>query len=365
MPNKTPLFESHIKSQAKIVDFHGWEMPINYGSQIQEHLAVRNDVGMFDVSHMNIIDLHGADCNIFLQKLLTNDISQLKSDNQALYTCLCNEDGGILDDLIVYRLKPDLYRLILNSATREKDLCWIKIQLNSYNITIHERTDLAMIAVQGPNAIAKVAAIFAASQEKLHKLAPFNCLETAGYFFARTGYTGEDGLEIISTYNNIIALWGQLINSGVMPCGLGARDTLRLEAGLLLYGQDMDENTTPLESGLAWTVKLEPHTREFIGMEAIAAQKQSGVPRALVGLILNEPGIMRAGQVVHLPGAQTGIITSGTFSPTLDKSIALARIPNYNINNALPKEALVEIRGKKIPATITKPRFVKHGKIIA
>jgi aminomethyltransferase len=357
---KTPLHASHLACGAKMVDFHGWDMPLHYGSQLNEHQFVRKDAGMFDVSHMTIIDVLGAGGRQFLRKLLTNDIDQLSHNGKALYTCMCNEHGGIIDDLIVYQRASDNYRLVLNSATRDKDVNWIWSKSQGFSVGLQERLELAMIAVQGPNAIEKIKKVLAPAQvDAISTLTHFECVDVEGWFFARTGYTGEDGFEIIVPKELVASLWQDLINAGVKPCGLAARDTLRLEAGMLLYGQDMDETTTPLESGLGWTVAWEPEDRGFIGMGALFSQKQHSVERKMVGLTLLDKGIMRQGQKVLIDGCPDGIITSGSYSPTLEKSIALARVPV-----GIGDEVMVEIRGKLLPAKVGKPRFVKNGKTI-
>jgi aminomethyltransferase len=357
---KTPLHANHLALAAKMVDFHGWEMPLHYGSQLEEHHQVRKEAGVFDVSHMTIVDVLGAGGRQFLRKVLTNDVDQLKHTGRALYSCMCNEHGGIIDDLIVYQRAPDNYRLVLNSATRSHDLQWIQDKIQGFSAGLQERNDLAMIAVQGPQAITKMVKILNPAQtDAISTLTHFECVDVDGWFFARTGYTGEDGLEIIVPQKDIAALWSALLEVGVKPCGLAARDTLRLEAGMMLYGQDMDETTTPLESGLSWTVKWEPQDRDFIGMGALLSQKQRGVRRKLVGLILQDKGVLRSGQRVIVTDQSDGIITSGTYSPTLNQSIALARVPT-----GTGSEVMVDVRGKLLRAAVTKPRFVKHGKIL-
>ncbi|MDP3267680.1 MAG: glycine cleavage system aminomethyltransferase GcvT [Legionella sp.] len=354
---KTPLYAKHLESGAKMVDFHGWDMPLHYGSQINEHHFVRKDAGMFDVSHMTIVDILGAGGRQFLRKLLTNDVDQLPHNGKALYSCMCNEHGGIIDDLIVYQRASDNYRVVLNSATRENDINWIRAKSEGFSVGLQERRELAMLAVQGPNAIAKTLEVLTPAQiDAVSTLAQFECVDSDNWFFARTGYTGEDGFEIILPRELINTLWSDLIAAGVKPCGLAARDTLRLEAGMLLYGQDMDETTTPLESGLAWTVKWQPEDRGFIGMGALFSQKQQGVERKLVGLTLLDKGIMRHGQKVIVPGCGDGVITSGSYSPTLEQSIAFARVPVETGDTVM-----VDIRGKHIPAKVSKPRFIKQG----
>lgn len=357
---KTILHATHLATGARMVDFHGWEMPLHYGSQLKEHHAVRKHAGMFDVSHMTIVDLLGAGGRQFLRKLLTNDVDQLQHNGRALYSCMCNEHGGIIDDLIVYQRASDNYRIVLNSATRQQDIAWIRSKSEGFSVGLQERNELAMLAIQGPEAINKAISILTPSEvDAVSTLTPFECVDVGSWFFARTGYTGEDGFEIIVPVADMANLWTALLNAGVTPCGLAARDTLRLEAGLLLYGQDMDTSTTPLESGLAWTVKLDPADRDFIGMGALMSQKNQGIKRKMVGLVLEGNGIMRTGQRVMVEGAAEGIITSGTWSPTMEKSIALARVPMET-----GQKVLVNIRDKLLPAHVVKPRFIKHGQLI-
>ncbi len=357
---KTPLNATHLECGAKMVDFHGWDMPLHYGSQLNEHHYVRQDAGMFDVSHMTIVDILGAGGRQFLRKLLSNDIDSAAHNGKAVYSCMCNEHGGIIDDLIVYQRASDNYRVVLNSATRQNDINWLRKKSEGFAVGLQERGELSMIAVQGPNAIYKTLSVLNPAQiDAVSTIRAFECVDVENWFFARTGYTGEDGLEIIVPKEQVVQLWLDLVKAGVKPCGLAARDTLRLEAGMLLYGQDMDETTTPLESGLAWTVKWEPQERNFIGMGALLSQKQDGVRRKMVGLTLLDKGIMRHGQRVVVEGRSDGIITSGGYSPTLDKSIALARVPVETGD-----QVMIDIRGKLIPAKVGKPRFVKEGKAI-
>lgn len=354
---KTPLHSTHSAAGARMVDFHGWEMPLHYGSQLNEHHLVRRDAGMFDVSHMTVIDILGAGGRQFLRKLLTNDVDQIVHNGKAIYSCMCNEHGGIIDDLIVYQRASDNYRVVLNSATRQRVIPWIRAKSEGFALGLQERTDLAMIAVQGPKAIEKTLTVLDSGQiDAISTLTPFECVDVDQWFFARTGYTGEDGFEIIVPKDQVVDLWNALQQAGIAPCGLAARDTLRLEAGMMLYGQDMDETTTPLESGLNWTVRFEPEDRGFIGIGALLSQKQGGIKRKMVGLTLLDKGIMRHGQKVIVEGIGEGIITSGSYSPTLEQSIALARVPASTGDTVL-----VDIRGKLIPARVGKPRFVKHG----
>lgn len=358
MALKTPLYELHLASNAKMVDFHGWLMPLHYGSQLEEHHAVRQDVGVFDVSHMVIVDILGAGGRQFLRKLLTNDVDKLSHSGSALYSCMCNAYGGIMDDLIVYQRAPDNYRLVLNAANRGPDMHWIRYQSEGFSVGLQERKELGMLAIQGPKAFAKLMSLLAPAQaDAISTLQSFESVDVDSWFFARTGYTGEDGMELILPVSELSSLWSLLLKKGVKPCGLGARDTLRLEAGFLLHGQDMTESTTPLESGLAWTVQWEPRERNFIGMEALLSQQERGIERKLMGLILEDKGVMRTGQRVLVSSGEEGIITSGSYSPTLEKSIALARLPI-----SVGEKVMVDLRGKQVPAKVTKPRFVKNGR---
>ncbi|MDE2346529.1 MAG: glycine cleavage system aminomethyltransferase GcvT [Gammaproteobacteria bacterium] len=359
MGKQTVLYDTHVASGARMVDFGGWDMPVNYGSQIEEHHAVRRDAGMFDVSHMTVLDLEGANTREFLGKLLANDVGKLRVPGKALYSCMLNEQGGVIDDLIVYFLRDDWFRMVVNAATHDKDLDWITEQAQAFDVMINER-DLAMIAVQGPNARSKaVQALPAEAREAALALKPFTALKYGGFFIARTGYTGEDGFEIMLPPAQAADFWKSLHAQGVVPCCLGARDTLRLEAAMNLYGQDMDERVSPLEAGLDWTVAWDPAERVFIGRYALEAQRDVGIKRKLVGLLLEEPGVMRSHQKVIAEGAGEGEITSGTFSPTLQHSIALARVPVNTAGNVQ-----VDIRGKLCKARVVKPPFVRNGKVL-
>ena len=321
MTNKTVLHAKHIEAGAKMVDFHGWEMPINYGSQIEEHHAVRKDAGMFDVSHMTIVDVKGTDAQAFLRRLVINDVAKLDVAGKALYTGMCNHEGGVIDDLIVYFFTDTDYRLVVNSATREKDLAWIAEQSAAFDVTVTERPEFAMIAVQGPQAKAKVATLLTAEQiAAVDGMKPFFSAQTGDLFIATTGYIGENGYEIALPADQAADLWQNLLDAGVKPCGLGARDTLRLEAGMNLYGLDMDESVSPLAANMAWTISWEPEDRNFNGREVLAAQRAAGDQAKLVGLVLAEKGVLRTGLKVITEDGD-GIITSGTFSPTLGHSI--------------------------------------------
>ncbi len=357
MGKKTALYASHLAANAKIVDFAGWEMPLHYGSQVQEHHQVRQDAGVFDVSHMTIVDMTGQTVPAFLRQVLANNIDVL-TPGKALYTCMLNEQGGVIDDLIVYKMDDNFYRLVVNSATRDKDLAWLNAHAKEDSLKLAERTDLAMLAIQGPKVRHKLATLFDPTPlQAILDLKSFHAVTLGSLFIARTGYTGEDGFEIILPIAEAPALWEKLVAANIQPCGLGARDTLRLEAGLNLYGADMDEAVTPLESNLGWTVAWEPKERAFIGREALEKQQQAGLKRRLVGLVLLEQGVLRNHQKVIIEGMSAGEITSGSFSPTLNKGIALARVPV-----TIGAQCLVEIRGKQYPAQVIKPPFVRQGK---
>jgi aminomethyltransferase len=357
MGNKTPLFQSHLDASAKMVDFAGWDMPIHYGSQIDEHKIVRSDAGMFDVSHMTVVDVAGGDARAYLQNLLANDVAKLTTKGKALYSCMLNETGGVVDDLIVYYLNDNFYRVIINSATRDKDIAWLNGQTADFpNMTLSERDDVAMIAAQGPTACGKTLTIFTDEQRpKLESLGRFMAAEAGDFFVGRTGYTGEDGFEILMPVDQAASCWQQLLDAGIKPCGLGARDTLRLEAGMSLYGTDMDETTSPLISGLSWTLAMSDE-RQFIGKKALQSEQESGVQQQLVGLVLKDKGVLRNHLKVVTAGGD-GEITSGSFSPTLGKSIALARIPS-----GISGEVEVEVRNKLLKADVVKIPFVRQGK---
>ncbi|MBK1642431.1 glycine cleavage system protein T [Chromatium okenii] len=355
----TPLFLEHQRLGARMVPFGGWEMPLHYGSQLEEHHAVRREAGMFDVSHMRPIDIDGADATAFLQYMLANDVARLTASGKALYSCLLNEQGGVVDDLIVYSRCNGRYRLVVNAGTAEKDLMWLNAHCSSFAVTIQSRPDLAMIAVQGPEARAKTLPLLpAALRAAAETLAPFFSaeLESEQWFIGRTGYTGEDGFELMMPAAQASDLWQALLAAGVKPCGLGARDTLRLEAGMNLYGHDMDDATGPLDAGLEWTVAWQPAEREFIGRAALTARRTDPARRELVGFILIGAGIMRDHQLVLRDGVVVGEITSGGFSPTLERSIALARI-----ETGIDGNYTVDIRGKAVAARLVKPPFVRNG----
>jgi aminomethyltransferase len=356
---RTPLYDSHVAAGARMVDFGGWDMPVNYGSQIEEHHAVRRDAGMFDVSHMCVVDLRGERVRDFLRRLLANDVAKLTQPGKALYSCMLRDSGGVVDDLIVYFMDERWFRMVVNAGTRDKDLEWLRSNAGSFGVDVAPRTDLAMIAVQGPNARQKAASqLDPAAAARALELGAFVGVAAGDWFIARTGYTGEDGWEIMLPAGEAAAFWQRFKAAGVAQCGLGARDTLRLEAGMNLYGNDMDETTSPLESGLGWTVGWEAQDRDFIGRAALTAQTAAGVPRKLVGLLLEGRGVLRSHQKVIVPAVGEGEVTSGSFSPTLERSIGLARVPAQTADRCE-----VEIRGRLLNAAVVRPPFVRNGKV--
>ncbi len=355
MAQRTALYDLHVAAGAKLVDFAGWDMPVQYSSLIEEHEAVRNSAGIFDVSHMTAVDIHGPQTRDYLRYLLANDVARLQR-GKAMYSCMLAEDAGVIDDLITYFLSDEWFRTVVNAGTTDKDLAWMQQQAADFDVQIKPRRDLCILAVQGPQARNKVADLLPGDDaQAVLDLAPFSAVQLVEWFVARTGYTGEDGFEIILSAEDAKGLWQHLLNNGVAPCGLGARDTLRLEAGMNLYGQDMDESTHPLESGLGWTVAWEPEERRFIGRTALEAQRGS-YARKLVGLVLEDRGVLRAHQKVFTAQGE-GEVTSGTFSPSLRHSIGLARIPRE-----AGDQVEVDIRGKRLPARVVKYPFVRHGK---
>ncbi|HVR81092.1 MAG TPA: glycine cleavage system aminomethyltransferase GcvT [Luteimonas sp.] len=362
MTQKTILNDSHRALGAKMVDFGGWDMPLHYGSQVEEHHLVRRDAGMFDVSHMTVVDLKGARVREFLRQLVANSVDKLKVSGKALYTTMLNAQGGVIDDLIIYYMSEEFFRLVVNAATRDRDLAWISAQAQPFGVSVTERSDFGMIAVQGPTARERVLGLLtddgAKTAGKLGKFAAAEVVARDGtpLFVARTGYTGEDGFEIVVPEDKAVALWDALLAAGVKPAGLGARDTLRLEAGMNLYGQDMDETVTPYEAGLAWTIALD-EGRAFTGRSVLEAQKAKGIPRQLIGLVMDDKGVLRHGQTVLTANGE-GEILSGTFSPTLGKAIAFARVPAGE-----PGQVRVDIRGKQVPVRVVRFPFVREGKV--
>ena len=370
-PQRTPFFDAHVAHHAKLVDFSGWELPIHYGSQIQEHDAVRTDAGMFDVSHMVISDITGQDAKAWLQRLIANDIDKAKTVGKAVYSAMLNDNGGVIDDLIVYRMNDaeTAYRIVSNAATRDKDVAHFKQVAQDFaDVAIQVRDDLAMLAVQGPRAIAKLSAAKSAWADVLASLKPFvgkdlGDIESAGWFVARTGYTGENGVEVILPAAAATQFFADLVAQGVVPAGLGARDTLRLEAGMNLYGHEMDDTITPFECGMAWTLALNDD-RDFVGKSAMLAKQQQAISteqaQMQVGLVLDGRGVLREGMAVTLADGRTGVITSGTFSPTLKQSIAIARVPVIAIDT--DTQAQVDLRGKPTAVRIISLPFVRNGK---
>lgn len=386
VPKATALFECHVRAGAKMVDFSGWNMPLHYGSQMDEHHTCRNAAAMFDVSHMTVLDFEGVEdpapkankakdsspgeARKFLKKLLANNIDKASSPGRAIYSCMLNEDGGVVDDLIAYWIEEDRFRLIVNAGTREKDLAWISQHLTP-TVTMNERRDVSLLAIQGPQAIDIVSDMFAMPFPGITEMKRFSALTADDMFIARTGYTGEDGVEIVLPNSEVETLWNACLDAGIKPAGLGARDTLRLEAAMNLYGNDMDEDVTPLESGIAWTVGWQPDDREFIGRKALELQRQNwqqkGAARQeLVGLQLEGRGVLRRGQTLQLNGTDNivGTVTSGTFSPTLQQSIALARVSldQCGVESAkllIGKACDVLIRNKAVPARFVALPFVK------
>jgi aminomethyltransferase len=372
MTQKTILNETHRALGAKMVDFGGWDMPIHYGSQIDEHHLVRRDAGMFDVSHMTVVDLTGERVREFLRKLVANSIDKLTKTGKALYTTMLNPRGGVIDDLIIYYMDESWFRMVVNASTRDKDLAWITQQAVAFGVDVRERPEFGMVAVQGPSARDKVISLLREDDRaQLAKLGRFAAREATTddgikVFIARTGYTGEDGFEVVVPETQTVAFWNALLAAGVKPAGLGARDTLRLEAGMNLYGQDMDEDVCPLEAGLAWTVAFDDgqdgQPRDFIGRDALEAQRDAGVPRQMIGLVMDEKGVLRHGQKVLTANGE-GEILSGTFSPTLGKAIAFARVPAGEIALGTVGNVRVDIRGRDVPVRVVRFPFVREGKI--
>ena len=358
MDKKTVLNATHREMGARMVPFGGWDMPVNYGSQIEEHHAVRRDAGMFDVSHMTVVDLRGQRVRPFLRHLLANDVGRLQVEGKALYSCMLNDDGGVIDDLIVYFVAEDWFRMVVNAATTEKDLAWIERHAAGFDVGVEPRFDIGMIAVQGPNARSKAAPLLPDGlRDAAMALKPFHAAHAGEWFVGRTGYTGEDGFELMLPEADTPGLWRALADAGVRPCGLGARDTLRLEAGMNLYGSDMDETLTPLESGLSWTVALEPADRDFIGRSALEKQRSAGNLASFTGLILEGKGVLRGHQKLFAGERKVGEVTSGGFSPTLDRSIAMARV-----SADAGDDLTVDIRGKRLPVRRVKMPFARNGR---
>jgi len=359
MDKKTSLYETHQQMGARLVPFGGWDMPLHYGSQLEEHHAVRRKAGMFDVSHMTVVDLKGEQVKAFLRKLLANDVARLKESGKALYSCMLNEAGGVIDDLIIYYMSDTWYRMVVNAGTTEKDVAWLRKQAPAFGVEVLARYNLAMVAVQGPEARSLALPLIPESmRDQVAALKPFSAADGGEWFVGRTGYTGEDGFEVMLPESEASSFWTGLAKAGVQPCGLGSRDTLRLEAGMNLYGTDMDEDVSPLEAGLNWTIAWEPAERGFIGRSAVEARRGNSENRKFVGLVLVGRGILRNHQKVFSGEMEVGEITSGGFAPTLEKAIALARV-----DASVGAEVEVEIRGKKVLAKVVKAPFVRNGEV--
>ena len=352
--NKTPLNKSHIELGAKMVNFSNWEMPISYSSLIEEHNAVRNTVGIFDVSHMSVFDFDGDNQVAFFEKIFANDIKKIYKDNKAIYGALLNEEGGILDDLIIYHAN-NKFRLISNCSTREQNRQWFEKHAVEFGVKVMERSDMGILAIQGPDALNKILEIKEIDNQ-VNTLQSFGCMFEGDKLYARTGYTGEDGLELIVPTKDINHLWDQALELGCTPIGLGARDTLRLEAGLNLYGNDMTINNHPYESNMGWTIDMSDENREFIGKDALLSIDQSKSQK-IVGIILQDKGVLRSGyEITHEQGK--GVVLSGSYSPTLQSSIGLARV-----DQGYKENGKVMIRNKLLNVDFVSPRFLGQGKI--
>lgn len=359
---KTVLHAEHQRAGAKLAPFHGWDMPLHYGSQLEEHHQVRRDCGIFDVSHMQVVDVTGEGAMAFLSQMLSNDITRLDQPGQAQYTLMLNANGGILDDLIVYR-RTSGYRLVLNCGCAERDIAWLRQHLPA-QVSLQVRSDLAMLAIQGPQVFTHLDNLFeAALVQQVRQLPAFTSIDTrieqGDLQIARTGYTGELGVELILPLAQAVTVWQAAMRAQLAPIGLGARDTLRLEAGLNLYGQDMSESFTPDASNVSWAVKIDAH--DFIGKAALQAQRTQGITQRLVGLQLLGKGVLRTGMRLQQQGIDVGEITSGSFSPTSGHSIGLARLAS----NALPPQSdqpiQVVLRGQLLPIQLLHPPFIKQG----
>lgn len=357
---KTPLHQQHLDAQGQMVDFYGWSLPMSYGSQLEEHHAVRRHAGMFDVSHMAIVEVTGDQAHDFLRYLLANDIAKMKQTGRAQYTLMLNQQGGVLDDLIVFFAEQQRYRLIFNAANAQRNIDWVKQQAHDYDVVVSYLQNLANVAVQGPKACELVQTLKPELSEQLSNLKPFRFIESQQWWLSRTGYTGEDGLEIMLPAGEVPAFWQSLLTAGVKPCGLGARDTLRIEAGLNLYGQDMDESTLPMESNLDWVVSWKDTERDFIGRQALEIQAGKS-SQHLMGVVLLERGVLRSGQQAYSGDIVQGTVTSGTFSPTMQRGIGLIRVDkSVTIND----QVAISYRRRVMQAQIVKPPFVRQGQVL-
>lgn len=356
MVEKTALHQVHVDNAAKLVDFSGYSMPLHYGSVIREHLAVRESAGMFDISHMGILNIEGSGAKEWLRIMLTNDVAKLDT-GRGLYSCLCRQDGGVIDDLIVFMLGENHYRLYIDAARCAKDRIWLDAHLVD-DVQITQVTGNAMIAVQGPDAVAFTCNALEALgvPMELAELPRFSFLTHGKWFVSRTGYTGEDGVEITLPEYEASELWLALEEEFVIPAGLGARDTLRVEAGFGVYGQDIDEKHTPAESGLERTIDISDETRQFIGRKILEDHKQFGGRFFQVGLMLDGQGLLRRGANVQLVGQSIGNITSGSYSPVRAVSVGLARV-----SRTFTGSCDVSVRDRLRPARITTIPFVPHG----
>lgn len=363
MLKRTPLYEAHVSIGARMVEFAGWEMPVQYAGHVQEHTAVRQAAGLFDVSHMGEIEIRGADALALVQRVSTNDASKLQ-DNQVQYSTMTNEAGGVLDDLLVYRLNADYFLLVVNAGGIDSDFEWIKEHGRELSVEVHNTSSaFALLALQGPRA------------ERILQELTDHMLDRIPYYWAqrvlvdgvdcrvsRTGYTGEDGFEILCDAADARHLWNRLLvtgsDRGLIPCGLAARNTLRLEAAYRLYGHDMDQTTTPLEAGLGWVVKLAKG--DFIGRDALLKQKEEGLKRKLAGFEVLDRAPARDGYPVVIGEKQVGLVTSGSPAPSLKKNIGLAYLPIEHA--ALGAEFFVVIRGRDVPARVVDTPFYKRDR---
>jgi len=363
MLKRTPLYEAHVSIGARMVEFAGWEMPVQYSGHVQEHMAVREAAGLFDVSHMGEIEIRGSDALALVQRVTTNDASKLQ-DNQVQYSTITADDGGVLDDLLVYRINAEYYLLIVNAGTTDSDFEWIQSHADGLKLEVHNTSPaFALLALQGPRA----ERILQQLTDHMLDLIPYYwsqrvLVDSLDCRVSRTGYTGEDGFEILCHAPDARHLWNRLLvtcfDQGLIPCGLAARNTLRLEAGYRLYGHDMDETTTPLEAGLGWVVKLAKG--DFIGRSALVRQKEEGLKRKLVGFEVLDRAPARDGYPVVIGDKQVGAVTSGSPAPFLKKNIGFAYLPIEH--TSVGTEFFVVIRGRNVPARVVETPFYKRSR---